>query len=121
MIDDAQLLAFCNESVRTTADLLAGVLTVPTAVLDAVVGQGHCTALGTDPEKLLREEPWGTEDYAALGAAQEIAGSGSGGRVPLTNHDVVALFRVLVALRYMIAGNPQLGPLVRKIAVNPRA
>jgi hypothetical protein len=41
--------------------------------------------------------------------------------VPLTNHDVVALFRVLVALRYMIAGNPQLGPLVRKIAVNPRA
>ncbi|AMV23427.1 hypothetical protein VT84_03390 [Gemmata sp. SH-PL17] len=121
MIENAPLLRFTNESIRTTADLLAGLLTVPTAVLDAVVGQGLAATLGTNNAALLREAPWEASDYTALGAAQGIAGSDDSARVVLTNHDVIALLRVLVVVRQMIQANDQLGPLVRKIAVNPRS
>ena len=120
MIDHVPLLKFVNESVRPTADLLAGLLTVPTAVLDAVTGQGLAAPLGTTVADLLRPEPWEPSDYTAVGAAQGITGSDSGARVALTNHDVIALLRVLVVVKAMIADNAALGPLVRKIAVNPR-
>ncbi len=119
MIDNPQLLRFTNETVRPTADLLAGLLTVPPAVLDAVVGQGLAAALGTTDADLLRVEPWEPSDYTAIGAAQGITGTDAGARTLLTNHDVIALLRVLVVVRQMIAANDQLGPLVRKIAVNP--
>ena len=120
MIDNAPLLKFVNESIRPTADLLAGLLTVPTAVLDAVVGQGLAEVLGTTDAELRRAEPWDATDYTAVGAAQGLTGSDSGARVALTNHDVIALLRVLVVVQAMIADNAALGPLVRKIAVNPR-
>lgn len=120
-IDDPQLLAFVNESVRSTADLLAGLLPIPTAVLDAALGQGLPVVLGTTAADLLSPEAWDAAKYAALGAPQEIAGSDSSGRTLLTNHDVIALLRVLVVLKQLMDANAQLGPLVRKIAVNPRA
>ncbi len=120
MIDHPVLLKFTNESIRTTADLLAGLLTVPPAVLDAVVGQGLAAALGTTDAALLRAGPWEPGDYQAV-APQLIAGSGDNARAQLTNHDVIALLRVLVVVKGMIAANDQLGPLVRKLAVNPRA
>ncbi len=120
MIDNPVLLKFTNETVRTTADLLAGLLTVPTAALDAVAGQNLAAVLGTTDAELLRAEPWDASDYTALGAAQGITGTDSGARSLLTNHDVIAFLRVLVVVRQMIAANDQLGPLVRKIAVNPR-
>ncbi|AMV28811.1 hypothetical protein VT84_30740 [Gemmata sp. SH-PL17] len=120
MIENPALLKFTNESVRTTADLLAGLLTVPTAVLDAVVGQGLSATLGANDTALLRSAAWEASDYTAIGAAQGIAGTDTGARAMLTNHDVIALLRVLVVVKQMIAANSDLGPLVRKIAVNPR-
>ncbi len=120
MIDNPVLRRFTDETVRTTADLLAGVLSVPTAALDAVVGQGLAAALGTTDAALLRAEPWEPSDYQAV-PAQGITGTDDNARVQLTNHDVIALLRVLVVVKGMIAANDQLGPLVRKIAVNPRA
>ncbi len=119
MIDNPVLLKFCNETVRPTADLLAGLLTMPTAALDAVVGQGLAAALGTTDADLLRDTPWDAGDYTALGAAQGITGTDAGARTLLTNHDVIALLRVLVVVKQMIGANTDLGPLVRKIAVNP--
>ncbi len=119
-IDNALLLSFVNESVRTTADRLAGLIPVPVAVLDAAVGQGHPATLGTTAEELLRAEPWTDEDYAVI-PVQVITGSDSGGRAALTNHHVIAILRVLVSVKYMIEMNAALGPLVGTVAVNPRA
>ncbi|VTS01554.1 unnamed protein product [Gemmata massiliana] len=120
MIDNPVLLKFTNETIRITADLLAGLLTLPTAALDAVTGQGLAAVLGTTDAALMRAEPWDPSDYQGV-TAQGITGSDTDARVQLTNHDVIALLRVLVVVKQMIAANDQLGPLVRKIAVNPRA
>lgn len=119
-IDNPQLLKFVDETVRPLADLLAGILETPTAYADALVGQGHAATLGTDDATLLRAEAWVDADYAALGAPQVVTGSDSGARTLLTNYDVVGLSRVVVVLKNLIAANPSLGPLVRKMAVNPR-
>lgn len=119
-ITNEPLLRYCNETVRPVADLLAGILDTPTRYLDALVGQGHAVTLGTDDATLLREAAWGVEEYTAVGAPEVITDSGSGGRVTLTNYDVIAFTRVMVVLKQMLQANPALGPLVRKIAVNPR-
>lgn len=119
-IDNPLLLTFVNESVRTLADRVAGLVGVPGPILDAAVGQGLPAVLGTTAEELLRGTPWTDDDYAALGAPQEIVGSGAGGRAPLTNFDVIAVLRVAAVLRYLIESNPALGPLLGKVAVNPR-
>jgi hypothetical protein len=118
-INNAVLTAFCDESVRNMGDLLAGLLDAPARVLDAAVGKGVPAILGTTAAALLRPESWEAADYAAV-ELRDIAGSGSGGRTTLTNHDVIALLRVLVVLKHLMGQNAQLGPLVRKIAVNPR-
>ena len=120
-IDNAVLLSFCNESVRPVADRLGGLLPLPVAVLDAAVGKGLCEVLGTTPTDLTRAQSWTDADYTALGAPQPITGSDSGGRTLLTNHDVIGVLRVLAAVKAMIDANPARGPLVGKVAVNPRA
>lgn len=119
-IDNQTLLAFCNQTVRPAADRLAGLLPVPLAVLDAAVGQGLPAVLGTTASALLRAEPWTDADYAAI-PQHEIVGSGSDGRAVLTNWDLIGILRVLSALKTMMAANEALGPLVGKVAVNPRA
>lgn len=122
-IDNPLLLKFCNETVRPVADRLAGLLPLLDSVRDAVVGQGHAAVLGTDDATLLRgpDHPWMEADYAAVGAPQAIVGSDSDGRSLLTNHDIIAFVRVMAALRGMKTANPNLGPLMGKLAVNPRA
>lgn len=119
-IDNQPLLAFTNDTVRPLGDRLAGLLPLLTTVPDAVVGQGLAAVLGTTDAELFRASPWTADDYAAV-TPQAITGSDSGGRVQLTTHDVIGLLRVVAALGAMAAANPSLGPLVGKIAVNPRA
>ena len=119
-IDNAPLLSFVNESVRPVADRLAALLPLPDAVLDACMGQGSASVLGTTDAELLKAEAWTDEDYEAI-PVQVITGSDSGGRAPLTNHHVIGILRVLAVVRAMKAENPALGPLVGAVAVNPRA
>ena len=68
-IDNAALLAFVNESIRPVADRLAGLLPLPTAVLDACAGQGLAAILGTTDAELRRSQPWADSDYAAMARA----------------------------------------------------
>lgn len=119
-IDNPLLLAFVNDTVRNLGDRLAGLLPVPVAVLNAVAGQGHSATLGTTDDKLFQTATWTADDYTALGAPQPIAGSDASGRTLLTNYDVIGIVRVMVALKAMADANPALGPLVAKVAVNPR-
>lgn len=114
------LLNFCNETVRTTADRLAGLLPVPVAVINAAVGQGIAALLGTTDAVLFRAEPWTNTEYAAV-ELQTITNSNSGGRTTLTNHHVIGILRALAAVKAMVDANPALGPLVAAVAVNPRA
>ena len=120
MIDDPVLLAFCNETLRPVGDRLAGLLPLPQAVIDTIAGKGLSAVLGTTDAKLFRSEPWELADYGEIAPAV-IAGADSAGRTAITNYDVIALVRVLVTLRLMSAANDQLGPLVAKWGVNPRA
>lgn len=119
-IDNAALLAFVNETIRPVSDRLAGLLPLPTAVLDAVGGKSLAAVLGTTDAELNRAEPWADADYAAV-ALKAIAGSGNDARTTLTNHHVIGILRVMAALKQMAAANPTLGPLVAAVAVNPRA
>lgn len=118
--DSPVLLAFCNESVRPVADKLAGILSIPETVIAAVAGQELAEVLGTDKATLFRTEPWEDSNYEAI-ARFDIPGSNSGGRPTiLTNHDVIGIIRVMVAVKGMIDLNDALRPLVGKVAVNPR-
>jgi hypothetical protein len=123
VIDNPVLLRFCDETVRPVADRLAGLLPLLDAVADAATGQGLAAVLGTTDSALFRgaDEPWGPEDYGATGAPQAVTGSDAGGRTLLTTYDVIAFLRVMAALKGMRAANPALGPLIGKLAVNPRA
>lgn len=119
-ITNANLLFFTNESIRTVADKLAGLLPLPEQILDAAVGRGFPTLLGTTNTALLQSTAWTDADYEAIPLAT-VTDSDSGGRVLLTNHDVIGVLRALVALKNMKAANPSLGPLLGRVAVNPRA
>ncbi len=119
-IDNPVLLSFVNESIRSVADRLSGLLPIPTAMIAAVEGKGLSAILGTTDEALLRAEPWTPDDYAKV-ELQAITGSDSGNRSPLTNHHVIGVIRVLANLEGMKAANPTLGPLLAAVAVNPRA
>ncbi len=119
-IDNPVLLTFCNETIRPTADRLGGLLPLLTSITDAVRGQGLAAVLGTTDAELFRTTPWDVADYAAI-PPQDITGSDGSNRTLLTNHDVIGLIRVIAALSAMRSANPSLGPLVGRIAVNPRA
>ncbi len=120
-IDNPVLTKLCDEGLRPVCDLLTGLLQLPQSLIDTLVGKELIGELGTDIETLTREESWTPVEYAATGATpQPIVNSNAGGRTTLTHHDVLALYRVLVWLRNQMAGNPQLGPLLHKFAVNPR-
>lgn len=119
MIDHPDLLSFCNESIRTIFDNLATLVAFPDLAINTVIGKDLLTPLGAKASDLFRAEPWTNEDYAAI-PVEDISGSGNGGRTTLTNHDVIAALRVMIVLKGMMAQNPALGPLIGKIAVNPR-
>jgi len=118
-IDNAVLLRFCDETIRPMADRLGGLLPTLPPILAAVTGQGIAELLGTTDAELQRASAWEPADYGAV-TADTIFDSDSGARTLLSNRDVIALLRVFVVLSGMVAANPQLLPLVGKIAVNPR-
>ena len=123
-IDDAALLKFVDESVRTLADKAAGVFGFVDAFLEAARGKGVAALLGTDDETLFRSTPWEQSDFAAClvgGEPVAITGSDDGGRTLLTNVDVLAMIRLAQWLKNAKAADPAIGPQVAKVAVNPRA
>lgn len=119
-IDNPVLLSFCNETIRPTADKLAVLLQLPTAILASAIGKELSKILGTTDEKLLQQTEWADADYAAI-TEDSIVNSDSGSRTLLTNHDVIKLLRVMVTLNNLIAIHKTLPAEVAKIAVNPRA
>ena len=123
-INDAALLKFVDESVRTLADKAAGVFGFVDAFLEAARGKGVASVLGTDDDTLFRATPWEVADFEAClvnGSPLGITGSDDGGRTLLTNIDVLAMVRLAQWLKNAKAADPTIGPQVAKVAVNPRA
>lgn len=118
-IDNQVLKNFCDQTIRPFADLMSALIQIPQPVLDAVAGKGLASILGTDDATLFRSEPWLEVDYGAV-TPDIIVGTDSDGRKILSNHEIIALTRVLVFLRNEMVANTQLGPLVMGVAVNPR-
>lgn len=118
-IDNEVLTKFCDETMRPFADLMAALIQIPQPVLDAVAGKQLATLLGTDDATLFRQEAWTPTEYGAV-TPDVIVGTDSGIRKILSNHEIIALLRVLVFLRNEMVANTQLGPLVMGVAVNPQ-
>jgi hypothetical protein len=118
-IDNSVLLNFCNETIRPLADRLAILLPLLDTVPASVKGQDIPNILGTTSEELFRSSPWLENDYAKI-EKQNILNSDSGGRVKLSNHDIINFIRIIASLSSMKQNNPSMSLLVGKIAVNPR-
>ena len=117
-ITNEALMNLVDVSIRPAADSIAGLIDVPSGIINAIIGQNLAEVLGTTNEILFRPEAWTEVEYGAV-TLKTIARIPGDTRKVVTNHNVIALVRVLVNLDLMDKANPMLRPLLGAIAVNP--
>lgn len=107
---------YCNEVIRPLADVLAGLMDHPAAVLGAFKAKGHAEKFGFDQALVEKLEELKPQDY---GFEEQPIPTGNDGRTATTNRELLALLRVVGFLGRALDMDPAAKLLIRKWAVNP--
>lgn len=110
-------IRFCNEVVRPLADLVAGIMDKPKAVLDTFASKGLATDCGFAESLVTQDAALQASDYAAITPAMIPTGDD---RTPFSNIELLAFLRIIRFLGASLDADPAAKLLIRKIAVNPR-
>ena len=110
-------LTFVNEVIRPLADLVAGIMDKPKAVLDTFASKGLAADFGFAESLVTQDAPLQGSDYAAITPAI-IPTNDS--RTPFSNIELLAFLRIVRFLGSALDADPAAKLLIRKIAVNPR-
>lgn len=110
-------LSFVNEVIRPLADLVAGIMDKPKAVLDTFASKGFAADCGFADSLVTQDAPLELADYGAI--TPEVIPTNDS-RTPFSNIELLAFLRIVRFLGAALDADPAAKLLIRKIAVNPR-
>ena len=108
---------FTNDVTRPLADVLAGFMDKPRAVIDTFLAKGLAADLGIPVSLVTQSNALVQADYETITAVTVPTGDS---RTPFTNVEYLAFLRIVKFLDEALNADPYAKKLIRKIAVNPR-